>query len=42
MLSIKVMANIELCGKHNMYAIIRIGPFCHGEVRNGGMPDWLY
>ena len=25
-----------------MYAIVRVGPFCHGEVRNGGMPDWLY
>ena len=25
-----------------MYVIVRIGPFCHGEVRNGGLPDWLY
>lgn len=33
---------IELCGKHNMYVIIRIGPFDHGEVRNGGLPEWLY
>lgn len=33
---------IELCGKHEMYVIIRIGPFDHGEVRNGGMPDWLF
>lgn len=33
---------IELCGKHNMFVIIRIGPFCHGEVRNGGIPDWLF
>jgi len=24
-----------------MYAIVRIGPFCHGEIRNGGLPDWL-
>ncbi|MBC7889413.1 MAG: beta-galactosidase [Ferruginibacter sp.] len=32
---------IELCRKNNMYAIVRIGPFCHGEIRNGGMPDWL-
>lgn len=21
--------------------ILRIGPWCHGEVRNGGFPDWL-
>lgn len=33
---------IELCHKHGMYVIVRIGPFCHGEVRNGGLPDWLY
>ena len=33
---------VELCGKHNMKVIIRIGPFDHGEMRNGGMPDWLY
>ena len=33
---------IELCHKHGMYVIIRIGPFAHGEVRNGGIPDWLF
>ncbi|MFA9558307.1 beta-galactosidase [Evansella sp. AB-rgal1] len=33
---------IELCQKHDLYAIIRIGPFVHGEARNGGFPDWLY
>lgn len=33
---------IELCGKHDMKVIIRIGPFDHGEMRNGGMPDWMY
>lgn len=33
---------LELCHKHGMYAIVRIGPFCHGEMRNGGLPDWLY
>lgn len=33
---------IQLCGKHQMYVILRIGPFDHGEVRNGGLPDWLY
>jgi hypothetical protein len=32
----------ELCKKHNMFLILRIGPFAHGEVRNGGFPDWLY
>ncbi|BBF42367.1 beta-galactosidase [Lachnospiraceae bacterium KM106-2] len=33
---------IELCGKHEIYVILRIGPFDHGEVRNGGIPDWMY
>ncbi len=33
---------IELCGKHDLYVIVRIGPFDHGEMRNGGMPDWLF
>ncbi|HEX6846371.1 MAG TPA: beta-galactosidase [Chitinophagaceae bacterium] len=32
---------IELCKKNNLYAIVRIGPFDHGEIRNGGLPDWL-
>lgn len=32
---------IELCRQNNVYAIVRIGPFCHGEIRNGGLPDWL-
>src|SRR5262249_46425900 len=21
--------------------IVRCGPWCHGEVRNGGLPDWI-
>lgn len=33
---------IDLCAKHGMHVILRIGPFAHGEVRNGGFPDWLY
>ena len=33
---------VELCGKHGLHVIARIGPFCHGEARNGGLPDWLY
>lgn len=35
-------AFVRLCMKHGLYVILRIGPFCHGEVRNGGLPDWLY
>ena len=33
---------LKFCKKHGMYVIVRIGPFDHGEVRNGGLPDWLY
>lgn len=33
---------VELCKKHGLYVILRVGPFDHGEVRNGGIPDWLY
>lgn len=33
---------ITLCQKHGLYVILRVGPFAHGEVRNGGLPDWLY
>lgn len=33
---------VTLCGRHDLQAIVRIGPFAHGECRNGGLPDWLY
>jgi hypothetical protein len=33
---------VQLCAKHGLWIAVRIGPFCHGEVRNGGLPDWLY
>jgi beta-galactosidase len=32
---------VELCAKHGLYVYPRIGPWAHGEVRNGGFPDWL-
>lgn len=33
---------VELCKKHEMTVILRIGPFAHAALRNGGLPDWLY
>jgi hypothetical protein len=33
---------VGLCGKHGMYVYLRIGPWAHGEARNGGLPDWLF
>ncbi len=32
---------VELCAANQMKVIVRVGPFCHGEIRNGGLPDWL-
>lgn len=33
---------VKLCQKYNLDVILRVGPWDHGEVRNGGFPDWLY
>jgi beta-galactosidase len=32
---------VELCAKHGLFVFLRIGPYVHGEVRHGGLPDWL-
>ncbi|MGI6233359.1 MAG: beta-galactosidase [Prevotella sp.] len=32
---------LELCKEENLPVILRVGPFCHGEVRGGGIPDWV-
>jgi beta-galactosidase len=31
----------QLCARHQMLVLARIGPWDHGEVRNGGFPDWV-
>ena len=31
----------SLCAKHGMLLYARIGPWDHGEARNGGFPDWV-
>jgi hypothetical protein len=33
---------VELCAAHGLQVLARLGPFSHGECRNGGLPDWLY
>jgi beta-galactosidase len=33
---------IELAQKCGLQIIVRVGPFGHGEIRNGGLPDWIY
>jgi hypothetical protein len=35
-------AFLEACRAVQMPVLLRIGPFDHGECRNGGLPDWLY
>lgn len=40
--SLNIRHFLKLCRKHGIDVIMRIGPFDHGEVRNGGFPDWLY
>ncbi|HET8841705.1 MAG TPA: beta-galactosidase [Ktedonobacteraceae bacterium] len=35
-------AFLEVCQTLRMPVLLRIGPFAHGECRNGGLPDWLY
>ncbi|HEY3755443.1 MAG TPA: beta-galactosidase [Opitutaceae bacterium] len=31
---------LRTAGEVGLKVIVRCGPFCHGEVRNGGVPDW--
>ncbi|MBQ3628561.1 MAG: beta-galactosidase [Bacteroidaceae bacterium] len=33
---------IEICKAEGMPVVLRVGPFCHGEVRLGGIPDWMF
>lgn len=33
---------LQLCQKVDMPVIIRIGPFCHGEMRSGAIPEWIF
>ena len=32
---------LSLIAECGMYCIFRLGPFVHGEFRNGGLPQWL-
>ncbi len=35
-------AFLDLCKQKGLFAWLRVGPWSHAEVRNGGFPDWLY
>ncbi len=32
---------VETAQEAGLHVIVRCGPWCHGEVRNGGLPDWI-
>jgi hypothetical protein len=32
---------LQTCNELGLKVIVRCGPWCHGEVRNGGFPDWV-
>lgn len=32
---------LETCQKVGLKVFLRLGPWVHGEVRNGGFPDWV-
>lgn len=34
-------AYVDLCEALKYPLVLRIGPWCHGEVRLGGLPEWL-
>lgn len=33
---------LEICKEEGMPVVLRVGPFCHGEARCGGIPDWVF
>lgn len=33
---------LEVCRNEGMPVVLRMGPWCHGEARNGGLPEWLF
>ncbi len=32
---------VESCAENGLYVQLRIGPWVHAEVRNGGLPNWI-
>ncbi|ASW57329.1 beta-galactosidase [Plantactinospora sp. KBS50] len=39
--NLDVAAFVDLAVAEGLDVILRIGPWCHGEARNGGFPDWV-
>ncbi|AOS64664.1 beta-galactosidase [Actinoalloteichus hymeniacidonis] len=36
-----IAAFVRLCAELDLAVAVRLGPWAHGECRNGGFPDWL-
>lgn len=36
-----IRAFVEECAAQGLDVVLRVGPWAHGECRNGGLPDWL-
>jgi beta-galactosidase len=39
--NLDVAAFVDLVAASGLDMVLRIGPWCHGEARNGGFPDWV-
>ncbi|MFC7272490.1 beta-galactosidase [Paractinoplanes rhizophilus] len=39
--NLDVAAFVDLANAEGLDVFLRIGPWCHGESRNGGFPDWV-
>jgi len=39
--NLDVAAFVRLCDELGLHVVLRLGPWVHGEVRNGGFPDWV-
>ncbi|HJW00520.1 MAG TPA: beta-galactosidase [Arthrobacter sp.] len=39
--NLDVAAFVRLCASVGLDVVLRVGPWAHGEVRNGGFPDWV-
>jgi beta-galactosidase len=39
--NLDLRAFVELAADRGLDVIVRLGPWAHGEYRNGGFPDWL-
>ncbi|WP_205328245.1 beta-galactosidase [Glycomyces sp. YM15] len=39
--NLDLRAFTELAAAHGLDVVARLGPWAHGEYRNGGFPDWL-